>query len=135
VLEILVLWKLGSSLAEKCRAKGHQPVGYVALMVLLWFVGMVLGFIVGAVLNASAGDEPPVLLLVVFAYGGAAIGAVIAFTIVGSLPDLRARFDPIDEPRHDGRAPYAGEAWSTDRYRTSRRDPDDRGYPDERVTR
>ena len=45
MLEILLLWKLGSTLAEKCKAKGHPAPGYVAILVALWFVGEVLGFI------------------------------------------------------------------------------------------
>jgi hypothetical protein len=96
VLEILVLWKLASSLAEKCKAKGHPATGYVCMLIALWIVGEILGFIAGVALNlttGSAGGEPPVLLFVLFGYGGAAIGACIAFVIVGSLSDQRRRLE------------------------------------------
>src|SRR5262245_15871710 len=107
MLEILILIKLGTNIAAKAREKGRNSVGYVFLLLALWFGGEIFGAIVAAVISVAVlGDaEPNLLLVIAGGLGCAAIGAVIAFQIVKALPSLRS--DDYEEyEEYDDRYEY-----------------------------
>jgi hypothetical protein len=86
MLEILALFFLTKRIGEIVEEKGRKTIGYKLLTVALWIGGEIVFAIVGAVIVAMAGL--PDLVIYLFALGGAAIGAGIAFTIAKVLPPL-----------------------------------------------
>jgi hypothetical protein len=131
--EIILLWALGKNLAQKCRAKGHAPTGYVVLMVVLWFfgeiAGLILGFVVTAALSQNRrGAEQDFNIAAYFcAIVGAALAAIISFGIVSALPDRsrdeyeerwpdRDRLQPrdIEDKWDQSRRPNKDDPWAQD---------------------
>jgi hypothetical protein len=103
VLEIIVLIILCKKMAEKARSKGRAAAGYVLLLILFWLCGEFFGAMVGAAATRGQGEF---LVLVVFALGGAAIGAGIAFAILNSLPAIQAEQDDSERFGRDLDARY-----------------------------
>jgi hypothetical protein len=100
--EIILLWFLGKQLAAKASAKGHAPAPYVIMLVLLWFVGECGGGITGLLATGAldpnkAGNDEINPLAFVFAIGGAALSAIISFSIVAALPDRTRRQSNLGE--------------------------------------
>jgi|SRR6476659_9431727 hypothetical protein len=89
MLEILVLFFLGRDIGNTAESKGRTKLGYIVMMIALWFTGEGLGAMAGAV------AAPNTLVYADFHLGiylcalaGAALGGVTAYLIVKSLPDL-----------------------------------------------
>jgi hypothetical protein len=100
MLEIFLLWRLGTNLAARAKAKGHRSAGYVLLFVALWFFGEFGGAVACAVtleLLDTAGAESDILLVYACGIAGAAVGASIGFLIVRALPDRTRHAWPRDE--------------------------------------
>lgn len=88
MLEIIAVIFLGKKLAEMAQARGHGK-GWAAL-VLLWFVGEVIGAVIGfAVVGDGAAPY-------VFALIGAAIGGGVAYLIVKNLSPLPGSLEAGD---------------------------------------
>ena len=89
MLEIMILFAMGKSIAAKARAKGRRGTPYVLLLLGLWFGGEIFGALVVIVATAvTSGGEPDMFLAYLGALGFAVLGAVIAFTIVGALQSV-----------------------------------------------
>jgi hypothetical protein len=90
MLEILLLIALSKRIGAIARDKGRGAGGWVALLILLWFGGEIMGGVVGAVASiiASGAEEPNMLVTYVGALAGAAAGAVTAFATVHSLAPI-----------------------------------------------
>jgi hypothetical protein len=90
MLEFLLLRVLCSSLGNKLRDKGRNPLGFQFLLVLLWIgaevTGLVIGFIIGDIV--TEGDEPAWIFGIVGALIGVACAAGLVFLIAHSLPSL-----------------------------------------------
>jgi hypothetical protein len=89
MLEILVLFWLGRDIGRMAESKGRSKAGYIVMLVVCWFIGELLGAMVGAVL------APKGLVYADFnlgaylcALGGAALGGVTAYMIARSVSDL-----------------------------------------------
>lgn len=97
MLEIFFLVFLGKKIAAKARDKGWSGGGAVLLLVGLWFGGEVAGAIAAVVveLMLDPDAEPNFLIVLVGCYSCAALGAGVAFTAVGLLPE------PQDSPYDD----------------------------------
>ncbi|MBY0523210.1 MAG: hypothetical protein K2R98_07415 [Gemmataceae bacterium] len=109
MLEILIVIMLCKNLGKRLREKGHTPLGYQVLLVVLWvggeFTAAMLGGAISEVMNP--GREPNMLLLYGFALVGAATGAGITFLIANSLsPTEQAEKQYREEPYfQEGHAP------------------------------
>jgi hypothetical protein len=99
MLELLVLWQLGKSVAAKARARGKPATRYVCLLLALWFLGEVVGAVAftaaSAVMRGRGVDDGDFLLAYLVAITGASVGAYTAFKIVGRRPPPVAN-DAID---------------------------------------
>ena len=91
MLEILLLIFLTKKIGEICQDKGRKAGGYKALTVVLWFGGEIVGAILGLVATSGEGGA----LVYVLALIGAAVGAVISFTIVNNLTPLDTATDNL----------------------------------------
>jgi hypothetical protein len=85
MLEIVIVWALAKKIAAIARRRGRAAAGYVVLFIFSWLFGEFAGAVCGAI--AAGGEES--LILYVFALAGAAAGALFAFVLVSSLPDVR----------------------------------------------
>jgi hypothetical protein len=83
MLEFLVLWQLGKSIAAKARKKGRSAARAVSLLLGLWFVGEAIGAAVTcgifAALIGSDRAERAVIPIYMVAIAGASCGAYLAF--------------------------------------------------------
>jgi hypothetical protein len=99
MLELLVLWQLGKSVAARARARGRSATGYVFLLLALWFLGEVFGAVAfaaaSAVMRGRGVDDGDFLLTYLVAITGASVGAYITFKIAGRRPPQVAN-DAID---------------------------------------
>lgn len=85
MLEFLVLWQLGKSVAARARKKGKSAARYVFLLLGLWFVGEALGaavcyLVLAALIGAERADRGALLIYPV-AIAGASVGAYATFKI------------------------------------------------------
>ncbi|MBI5547262.1 MAG: hypothetical protein HY901_25550 [Deltaproteobacteria bacterium] len=80
MLEILCLVWFGRRLAEILAGKGRSK-GWVALGILFWVGGELMGGVVGQLLGLGLGGYGLAILFAV-------IGALVAYAIVKSLPPL-----------------------------------------------
>lgn len=86
MLEMILLFKLGSKIARIAKSKGYSGVPFVLIFIVLWVLGELGGAIAGSGLAVASEDREPNLLIVyTLALVGAAVGAVISFVIVNSL--------------------------------------------------
>lgn len=105
MLEILLMIFTFRRLADRAQLKGYaRSWGFLAPG--LWIAGEVLGFVIGAMLELDTG------LFYLLALALAAVGAVTAFVIVGSLaprdPDaLHALPVTTEAVAYDPDNPYA----------------------------
>ena len=91
MLEIVAIVMLCSAVGKMAREKGRTAIGYQFMTVGFWFGGEIFGAIVGAVLDLVLHGEAAQgfsLFAYLFALGGAAVGAVVAYLIVKSLPPV-----------------------------------------------
>jgi hypothetical protein len=90
--DLIILVVLCVKIAKAAREKGRSAVGYVFLLLGLFLGGEISGLILGVVIAigmAGGREEPSRLIVAGFGLVGAVIGAVIAFSIVNHLSDLR----------------------------------------------
>jgi hypothetical protein len=120
VIEIIVLFRLCSSLGKKLREKGRNPTGMQFLLVILWFTGEISGGIAGFVIGSiAAGDNAGAVFAIGGALCGAIAGAVGAFQIAKAMQPAYAA-DDIDRDN------AYGPGWrERDRERLRRRDQRD----------
>lgn len=119
MLEIFILIGIGRGMASMADRKGRNKAGYGFLGVVLWILGEILGFVVGVVLvNATDASDIAPLLIYGCALGGAVIGAVIAFSILGMLPAIprdddyyRGPYDRTDVRRAEYRRGRPERTW------------------------
>jgi hypothetical protein len=89
MLEILLLVYLCKNIGQKLRAKARKPLLLQILLILMWFGGEVVGFIVGMVVYTVVyGQEPPEFSLPIYlgAIVGAACGTAFCFMIAWLIP-------------------------------------------------
>ncbi len=93
MLEIFMLRRLCGWLGDKAREKGHGPVPYQVLLVVLWFGGEISGAILGVVLafmmDANAEGGLLGLFVIVFALSGVGVAVLTTYLIVNALADQR----------------------------------------------
>ncbi|WP_020469766.1 hypothetical protein [Zavarzinella formosa] len=85
MMEIVVLFRLGRSIAAKASQHGRQPILAVLLLIGLWFGGEFLGGLIGFVVSYVLFEARESNLLFIYgtALGGAMLGAVMAFRLTG----------------------------------------------------
>jgi MFS family permease len=116
--DIIILVILCRSIAAQANSKGRNAVGYVLMLIALYLGGGVFGAFCAGMIVAIAGgndsDESLQMFGLVGAIAGMVIGAVVSFTIVGSLSDLRDDYQlrERDRDRSPGDRP-----WGADDYR------------------
>ena len=91
MLEVLAVIGLCRLNKRNAIARGKRPGGFIALTIVLWIVMEIIGFIVGTIVQyAVSGDIESTgglnLIVILFAYGFAGLGALISF--------LCAKFGP-----------------------------------------
>jgi hypothetical protein len=77
MLEIFLLIRFGKSLSAMAKAKGRSG-GWAGLGVLFWFVGEIMGFLIGDLLGLGMGSY-------LLGIGVAFAGAGVAYAVVKSL--------------------------------------------------
>lgn len=80
MLEIIALIFLTKRIGNIVQAKGLSPARYKALLVALWFVGEIAGFVAFGALESSMRTNETGFF-VVFGLLGAALGTITAFAI------------------------------------------------------
>jgi uncharacterized membrane protein len=83
MLEILLMIALTRKIGLIVEGKGRKSGGYKALVVLFWFGGEILGFVVGSALELGSAAYLVALL-------GAAAGALVAYSIANAAKPLDA---------------------------------------------
>jgi hypothetical protein len=86
MLELLFLSRFGRALANIAKGKGRSR-GWAALGVGFWFLGEIMGFLVGSLLNLGIGSY-------LLGLGVAGAGAFVSYTIVKSLAPLGEAAEP-----------------------------------------
>jgi hypothetical protein len=91
MIEIIVLFKLCSRIGEIARAKGRGAIGYQLMLLLFWFgtefSTLIISMVVLALVYGEHADDYT-LIAYIAAIVGAALGALVALTIVKNLPEL-----------------------------------------------
>ena len=116
MLEILLVFWLCSSLGKILRRKGRKPLMFQIFCGISWFVGEVLGAIIGSIFQMiRLGDqEPPGFdwTIYIFALAGAACGAGFWFLVANVLPPAEPAWqgtggaqDPVIGPPLEQRPP------------------------------
>jgi len=72
------------------QSKGHKPGKFRLMGVGFWFLGELLGFVIGIMLASGGGSDMAILFAYIPALGFAALGAFIAHSITKALPDMSA---------------------------------------------
>jgi hypothetical protein len=94
MLELLMLWQLGKSIAARARKKGRSAARYVLLLLALWFIGEALGaavcFVILAAFIGPDRAEGGIILIYPASIVGASVGAYLSFTIASREPWLRS---------------------------------------------
>lgn len=80
MVEMLLIFLIGSKIGKIAEEKGHSRIGYMLLTAVLWFAGEIPCALLGYALGRDFG---PVMLGAVI---GAAIGVAVSFAIVSRLP-------------------------------------------------
>jgi hypothetical protein len=117
MLELILLYALGKTIAGKAAAKGKSGWPWVLLLVGAWFAGEFAGAVTATVLS---GGEAGLFGLLLFAYAGAAAGAIFAFTLLGLMPAEEA--DPWAWGRRPSREQEETKVWALRRVEEDRFD-------------
>jgi uncharacterized membrane protein YebE (DUF533 family) len=88
MLEIFILWQLTKTIGKIIEGKGQKSGGYKVLTVILWFGGEIAGAILGTMITGTSADAQ--CLIYIFALGGAAVGAGIAYLIAQNVSPSQA---------------------------------------------
>ncbi len=130
--EMILVVLLSMRIAKICRSKGRTPVGWVILFIGFWIAGELGGAVIGVLISqGELGGSAYVCALL-----GAALGAIIGFVIVSSLPNIAREHDDYDRKengsRRRGRDEGYGEKFDEFRQRERRqdwdKDKDDSGH-------
>lgn len=111
MLEFLAIFGLCKVNKNNAIARGRRPGGYIALTIILWITMEIIGAIVGAVVlvangyDISRSESGYKLVLILFAYGFAGIGALISF--------LCAKFGPQGDYVDPSRPTYKPGQYNT----------------------
>jgi hypothetical protein len=90
MLEIFFLRWFGKKLGLMAESKGHKPGKFKVMGIGFWFLGEIVGFVIGLILVAGMNSDSAFYLAYFPALGLAAAGAFIAYSITNALPDLSA---------------------------------------------
>jgi hypothetical protein len=93
MLEILLLYALGKNIAEKAENQGRGGALFVIILIVLWFLGEIVGAFVGMIVTGEK------LYAYLFALIGAAVGAVLAYTFLAVLPLFESAMQERPSPR------------------------------------
>jgi hypothetical protein len=127
MLEILLLYGLGKNIAEKAENQGRGGALFVIILIVLWFLGEIVGAVVGMIVTGEK------LYAYLFALIGAAVGAVLAYTFLAVLPLFESAMQERPKPRRRRRPRprRAEEREEEGRSKEKRRkDEDDEVYED-----
>jgi hypothetical protein len=80
MLEIFLLYALGKNIAEKAENQGKGGALFVILLIVLWFLGEIIGAAIGVIVTHE------VLYGYLWGIVGAGVGAVLAYTFLAVLP-------------------------------------------------
>lgn len=83
MLEILLLWFLWTRIGRIVEPKGYKPLGFGLLLISLWFIGEILGGMIGLALFQGDYWGAYAVGLV-----GAGLGAGIAFFVATRMRSL-----------------------------------------------
>jgi hypothetical protein len=122
MLEIIILFKLCSSIGRILEEKGRKSGWFKLMLVVFWFVGEFFVAFVGMIVIMAVDntDEPSIGLSYLLGILGAALGAFAAFAIAKSVPPVYR--EPITER---GRDPLGEDEWSDEGNRQDRSNPID----------
>jgi hypothetical protein len=114
MLEIALIIVISKKIAVQLRKKGRSPAGYIALFVLLWLGGEIVGALVGTVItvvqNPRALDSGFNFTAYILALIGAAVGGSIGYIIARVMPPIeKPRWDGLDDYEEDYEADRAGD--------------------------
>ena len=84
MIELIVIWKLATSIGNIASQKGLKKLGYQIMAIILWLCGEIFGAIV---LPTFLGTNGSFWLIYLYALVGAAIGAGVAFLVMRLLPN------------------------------------------------
>ncbi len=95
MLEYYILSRLCSSLAQILHEKGRSPGGYQVLLVVLYILSEIAGFILGLVIGMIVlnNDDVAWVIAVLGALLGAVCAAGFMFLLVKSLPPLEGAYN------------------------------------------
>jgi hypothetical protein len=79
MLEIIFIWLLAARIGKLAERHGQKPLGFQLMLISLWFIGEILGGLVGAAISSELLVIYPIALL------GAGLGAVLAFFLAPRL--------------------------------------------------
>jgi hypothetical protein len=85
MIQIIVIWKLATSIGNIANQKGLKELGYQIMAVILWLCGEFFGAILGETIFGF-GANGSNLLKTIFTLLGAVIGAGMAFLVMRLLP-------------------------------------------------
>lgn len=112
MLEIFLIIAISKKIAAILKEKGRSPTGYVVLFVFLWFggeiIGAIAGFFLAVAMDPGAFNDGFSFVAYLFALVGAAVGALVAYSIANAVPAIeephRRDFDDdADEDEEDRR--------------------------------
>jgi MFS family permease len=130
VLEILLLYALGKNIAEKAENQGRGGALFVIILIVLWFLGEIVGAVIGVIVTG----EP--LYAYLFAILGAAVGAILAYTFLAVLPLIEGALSERPRPRRRRRRRPIRDREEEDREERRRRrksEEEDEPYEDVEV--
>ena len=85
MIELIVIWKLATSIGNIASQKGLKKLGYQIMAVILWLCGEIFGAILGGIVFGANGSF---WLKYLFALVGAITGAGVSFLVMRLLPNL-----------------------------------------------
>ena len=97
MLEVLLIIFLAKKIGRMAENKDHKKGGYIAMFVIFWVLGEILGGVAGAFATRSGGLE-----IYIFAIVGAGSGTAISFIIVSSLTDRTIVKEPVASNTDEG---------------------------------
>jgi hypothetical protein len=127
MLEIFLLYALGKNIAEKAENQGRSGALFVIILIVLWFLGEITAFLIALMVA----QEP--LWAYLWAWLGAAGGAVLAYIFLAVLPLIESALSERPRPRRRRRRRPARDRDEEDREERRRRkksEEEDEPYDD-----
>jgi hypothetical protein len=88
MLEIIFLIWFGKKISSIVKEKGYKPARYRIMGVGFWFLGEIIGFVLGMILISRSENSSAILFVYLMAIFFAGLGAYTAYLITKNLPDL-----------------------------------------------